>query len=206
MARPRPRPARPGRSGVALRRPPGFAPPSSQPAGPPGRAVRLRALAPPLEGVAQSGAPSLGLAPGGRSPKRRTLIGPPTKGRGSASPRPQAVTGTAAPGRRPGRPGWERAPRPRRPRRSWGLGSCPGRSQSRVRAAPRVSPPALSARRKTGRRSPAHGPPGLGGALGRPGRRHPGKGGGPVRPALGVSCLRRALAPFGSPVSVRRNA
>lgn len=61
MARPRPRPARPGRPGVDSRRPPGFAPPSSQPAGPPGRAVRLRALAPPPEG---------------RGPERRALIGP----------------------------------------------------------------------------------------------------------------------------------
>ena len=79
------------------------------------------------------------------------------------------------------------------------LGPCPGRSQSRVRAAPRVSPPALSARRKTGRRSPAHGPPGLGGALGRPGRRHPGKGGGPLRPALGVPCLRNGGPTFTGP-------
>lgn len=106
------------------------------------------------------------------------------QGRGYASPRPQVVTAAAAPSRRPARLGWERAPRPRRPRRAGGLWPCPGSSQSRVRAAPRVSPPALSARRKTGRRGPAHGPPGLGGALGRPGGRQPGKGGGPLRPAL----------------------
>lgn len=56
MARPRPWPAHPGRLGPAPRRRPGLQPPSSQPAGPPGRAVRLRGLAPPPPPRAGSGA------------------------------------------------------------------------------------------------------------------------------------------------------
>ncbi|XP_061061966.1 basic salivary proline-rich protein 4-like [Eubalaena glacialis] len=66
MARPRPWPAHPGRLGPAPQRRPGLPPPSSQPAGPPGRAVRLRGLAPP---------------PCGRGPERSSLIGPEARAR-----------------------------------------------------------------------------------------------------------------------------
>ncbi|XP_077770131.1 uncharacterized protein LOC144323485 [Canis aureus] len=47
MARPRPWPALPGHPGPAPPRRPELPPPSSQPAGPPGCAVRLRGLSPP---------------------------------------------------------------------------------------------------------------------------------------------------------------
>lgn len=90
MARPPPLPALSGRRGPAPRRRLGLRPPSSQPAGPPGRALRVRGLAPPPLGRARRGAlplvQSLGRAPPSPGLRHR--------------PRPQAAQWLAPPERR----------------------------------------------------------------------------------------------------------
>nr|XP_035130495.1 uncharacterized protein LOC118147770 [Callithrix jacchus] len=94
MARPRPWTAHPGHPGFSPRRRrrlrrrqwPGLPPPSSQPAGPPGRPVRLRALIPPLCG---------------RGLKSRVSIGPASGRAASESGAPRPSLPTLGPGRRP---------------------------------------------------------------------------------------------------------
>ena len=135
MARPRPWPAHPGRLGPAPQRRPGLPPPSSQPAGPPGRAVRLRGLAPPPVGGVRSEALSL---------DQRRGLG--SRGRDSAAHHPQAVTATAArAGQRQARAGSGRASPSRLPRRAERGRASPLGALSGVRAAPgALSPGAVS--------------------------------------------------------------
>lgn len=186
MARLRPWPAHPGRPGPASRRPPGLPPPSSQPAGPPGRAVRLRGFAPPCGRGPEQRAPLVPTARA-RFPGAGSRPSAPALGLGTA---PRAVTATAAlAGQRQARPGSELASHS-------GLHAGSGR-------VPRLSHPrhCQSGGREEGLALPTDLPNGglrrdLGASLqGLPAWRcgeYPG-------PALGVPSLKRAQAPFGSP-------
>lgn len=141
MARLRPWPAHPGRPGPASRRPPGFPPPSSQPAGPPGRAVRLRGFATPcgrgLEQRAPIGPDGAGSVPGGGVPPISSSSGPGYRPPGGDSYGGSGGSATGA--ARVGAGLALGAPR--------GLGTGPEA----------LPPPALSVWRKGGGPGPAHG-------------------------------------------------
>lgn len=123
-------------------------------------------------------------APGGRGPERRTLIGPRSRGRGYASPRPQLVTAAAAPSRRPARLGLGACPAAAAPSQGGGTRALPrelsvsGSRGSQGLPARAVSPEEDWKARPCARAS------GTGRGPGKSRGRQAGKGGGPLRPAL----------------------